>query len=211
MTTASVVQVVNALARGVPLVTPSFFTDFRARLGSKQRLPLAKDYLPSMKEKMLNVPGISCQVNLSRRHLFNGKRFIFALDSQRQKYETAIAYASGQCVTFEAGTCVGLENSTDVVIRPPKGKNIPEGFTELKSDLKRHNMALISEQSIGIAIVKDACDFDPSETGTLRMTESISTFSVNNDDEPRPKLNSPQKQKVKSFKAQVRHNVVAAV
>jgi hypothetical protein len=75
-------QVINALAKGVPIVTSSYFADYQTCIQTKQPVPKVANYLPRLRERSLNQSEVSCEVKLTRSKLFRGKTFLFASDRQ---------------------------------------------------------------------------------------------------------------------------------
>ena len=63
-------QVVNALAGQVPIVTPAYFTDLGNAVMTKQCLPDPKNFLPKLSEVSLNVNQMDCGIREERRELF---------------------------------------------------------------------------------------------------------------------------------------------
>ena len=60
-------QVANALAKGVPIVTPVFLTDFFVCQNTKQILPDPKQYIPPLGENTINANDVSLAVKKERQ------------------------------------------------------------------------------------------------------------------------------------------------
>ncbi len=60
-------QVANALAKGVPIVTPVFLTDFFVCQSTKQILPDPKQYIPPLGENTINANDVSLAVKKERQ------------------------------------------------------------------------------------------------------------------------------------------------
>ena len=79
-------QVANALAKGVPIVTPTFLTDFFVCQNSKQILPDPKQYTPPLGENTINANDVSLAVKKERQLvLFNKqkKKIFFLFDYKK--------------------------------------------------------------------------------------------------------------------------------
>ena len=154
------VKVVNALAKGVPIVTPNYFIDVLTCANTKQAMPLPENYLPPMKEAALKRIEVSCAVNLSRQSVFQNKTFVFFSSAQMKKYDEAIEYASGKCVVFNHLSSPDAKNDNLIVIQPSASDIEDEIRKKFLAELKKRKRRLIPEHEIGLAIVKTSCEVD---------------------------------------------------
>ena len=175
-------KVVNALAKGVPVVTPAFVEEFLTCSASRQALPDPRHHVPRLNEQSLNAGEISCAVDPARRRLFAGKTFVFSGGEQRAKYAAAIGYAGGTAVT---AATAGLPAACDIiVVQPPKQGAAAvapsSAFAKLLDELRRSGLSAIPEQNIGLAILKVSCDTDcnPAKKAAVRTSSSSTTAAA---------------------------------
>jgi len=86
-------QVVCALAKGKPIVTPQYWDNYITALSTKQLFPNFKDYIPPLAESTLNVNEVSFDVNENRKKLFVGKLFVFSSSQQYDIYSCMVTAA----------------------------------------------------------------------------------------------------------------------
>ncbi|XP_046843588.1 nibrin-like [Xenia sp. Carnegie-2017] len=76
------VKVIYALVTCIPIVKPSFFDDLVMAVDTKNELPLAKNYMPPIKEELIDPKTVSFHPNEARRSVFLGKLFLFSDQKQ---------------------------------------------------------------------------------------------------------------------------------
>lgn len=69
--TEILIQVANALAKGIPIVTPAFLSDFLVCQNTKQILPDPKQYIPPLSESTINANDVSLAVRKERQQVNN--------------------------------------------------------------------------------------------------------------------------------------------
>jgi len=133
------VKVVNCLAKGVPIVTPEYFRDYICSLKSKQQLPQVSAYTPpvsqSDSENQLRGPNISFGINKERKHLFEGKIFVFLSLKQLKDNETPISLAGGSSILWTESCTSDNITANHIVIQPPGSKNSQSQMTSSTSSL----------------------------------------------------------------------------
>ena len=95
------IKVANALAKGVPIITPSYLEDMLNCVKTKQVLPNPKNYVPKLKESTLNPNDVCLEANVQRQSLFKGKLLAFSSQQQMSKFDVAIRYAGGEAVVLD--------------------------------------------------------------------------------------------------------------
>ncbi|XP_040580485.1 uncharacterized protein nbs [Lepeophtheirus salmonis] len=90
------VKVASALAKGIHIVTPMFWTDFKACYTSGQVLPDPNNYIPQLKESSINSESVCLKPNATRSYLFKGKSFFFDNEDQMLRFKNTITYAGGK-------------------------------------------------------------------------------------------------------------------
>ena len=148
------IKVANALAKGVPIVTPSFFEDFIQSVKTKQVLPNPKNYIPKLKENALNSNEVSLAVNTKRSTLFKGKLLAFSTQQQMVKFNTAIEYAGGKAVVLD------LERPNPEIFKNPVNMLVQTESDEVSSlwiqcinQAEIKGLRPIPEIQIGLAII----------------------------------------------------------
>ncbi len=188
----------NALAKGIPIVTPEFFRDLVECTRTKQRLPDPANFVPRLNEQSLEKTDISCTVITSRSVLFKGKTFIFASDKQKDKYDAAIRYSGGNsiCLTGNRRSYAADVASSPnfVLIHPPKDlEEIGESFKCAQAGQQKKGWSLIPEQNIGIAILKNSCepDCNPERKLPNIVAGAIAAASAGDQNDSPQELASP--------------------
>ena len=125
-------QVVNALVKGIPIVKPSFFSDYFECLRTKQPLPDPNNYTPILKESAVNPNEISLKIMGARRSIFEGKRFVFASEGQLRKFAAAIVYGGGT-VTHDPTTIT----DDDIIVTPNPAETCSILFEEVVRQAER--------------------------------------------------------------------------
>ena len=148
------IKVANALAKGVPIVTPSFFEDFIQSVKTKQVLPNPKNYIPKLKENALNSNEVSLAVNTKRSTLFKGKLLAFSTQQQMVKFNTAIEYSGGKAVVLD------LEKPNPEIFKNPVNMLVQTESDEVSSlwmqcikQAEIKGLRPIPEIQIGLAII----------------------------------------------------------
>ena len=148
------IKVANALAKGVPIVTPSFFEDFIQSVKTKQVLPNPKNYIPKLKENALNSNEVSLAVNTKRSTLFKGKLLAFSTQQQMVKFNTAIEYSGGKAVVLD------LEKPNPEIFKNPVNMLVQTESDDVSSlwmqcieQAEIKGLRPIPEIQIGLAII----------------------------------------------------------
>ncbi|KAK9704049.1 hypothetical protein K7432_010424 [Basidiobolus ranarum] len=127
-------------------------------------LPEEKEFLPPVKEKIIDPNSISFLPNQNRRGLFKAKTFIVFSSSQLPKISEPVEIGGGEAVCYEGGVrkldAFIAQHNDPIFIRPPENSNkdVVEYLASLDKDL-------ISEMDIGFAILHGTLNFlDKSDT-----------------------------------------------
>ena len=67
------IKMANALANCIPIITSEYIKDLINCINTVQKLPDSKDYVPNLKETILNINHISLAPNIQRKTVFQGK------------------------------------------------------------------------------------------------------------------------------------------
>ncbi|TRY71064.1 hypothetical protein TCAL_16410 [Tigriopus californicus] len=170
-------KVVQALAKGTPIVTPLFFKDLKQCSISQQILPDVANYVPKLVEKTLNPANISCKVDPNRKTLFQGREFVFCTRAQMDRYQWAIHDAGGESVCASPTKVLDLQSDSVLVIKPMNEADMDRNpefktITETLKQLGRHSFP---EQNIGIALLKSRVDLDlnPKKKPQLKLSQKL--------------------------------------
>lgn len=161
-------KVANALAKGIPIVTPAFLSDFLVCQNTKQILPDPKQYIPPLSESTINANDVSLAVRKERQQLFKGRFFAFATQTQMAKFEQCISYAGGQAGVFAHPNSKYRDPSifeipNNLLIQPeqpiktlfasPSHRDQLRLWQEAESVLASKNFKMIAVSSIGLALL----------------------------------------------------------
>lgn len=170
-------KVVQALAKGIPIVTPLFLKDFKQCSLSQQVLPDPANYVPKLVEKTLNPASISCKVNPIRRTLFQGCQFIFCTRVQMERYQSAIHDAGGQSFCASPQKKFDLQSDSVLVIKPMNDSDMNgnPAFRAITETLRDGGRYSFPEQNIGIALLRARLDLDldPKKKPQLRLSQKF--------------------------------------
>ena len=148
------IKVANALAKGVPIITPNYLEDMLNCVKTKQVLPNPKNYVPKLKESTLNPNDVCLEANVQRQSLFKGKLLAFSSQQQMSKFDVAIRYAGGEAVVLDNA------NPKPEIFQDPNNMLVQadnDEFSKLwidslqNADLK--GLKPIPEIQIGLAII----------------------------------------------------------
>ena len=151
------------MAKGVPIVKPSFIRDLATCIKSKQAIPDPAQYVPRLAEQSLNADEIDCGTKAQRRTLFSGLTFLFFAEEQKDKYAAAIGYAGGAAAVAADTAAADTAADDDVVVVQPPRPMVERPTAVLKralARLKRAKLSAVPEASIGIAVLKCSVEND---------------------------------------------------
>lgn len=166
-------KVVCALAHGIPIVTPNFWSAWYDAVTLKKDQnghmkqdcpPNAEDFLPALNEHRLRDAEVSLfAVNLSRKTLFKGKTFLFLRQKQYHRFFASITAAGGKAEIWKnsLNMTVSEKCSDNVIIvqqmnsdtEETQDPTLPEDFNNVINLLASKKMRTIPEDEIGLAIL----------------------------------------------------------
>lgn len=186
MTTITItVKVLQSLAYGLPIVTPSYFDAYlKSAMEHSVVLPDVKDYIPGITEPFIMKEIGMMEVHLDRKRLFQNKTFIFMVKKHMDKYESIIKLAGGNCINMEMDS---VKKSSFL-----KPGYIPVHYessanSQCSSDIggimkyiEKHGRRMVIETEIGLAIIHRQMDrfCNPDR----KMVEDFRPISIDSKD-----------------------------
>ncbi|KAF4520417.1 hypothetical protein B566_EDAN003988 [Ephemera danica] len=165
-------KVVCALAQGVPIVTPNFWSAWYDAVTLKKDQnghmkqdcpPNPEDFLPTLNENRLRDTEVSLfSVNLNRKTLFKGKTFLFLRQKQYHRFFASITAAGGKAEIWRNSNMTVREKCSDNVIivqqmasdaEDTQYPTLPDDYNEVMKLLASKKMRKIPEDEIGLAIL----------------------------------------------------------
>ena len=149
------IKVANALAKGVPIVTPNFFDDYMNCTKTKQVLPYPKNYIPQLKESTLNPNDVCLEANTGRQSIFKGKLLAFFSKEQMSKFNVAIEYAGGKAVVLDNENPEAdiFQNPVNMMVQPESNDNLSDLWICCLQKAECKGFKPIPEIQIGLAII----------------------------------------------------------
>ena len=148
------IKVANALAKGIPIVTPNYLEDLLNCVKTKQVMPNATNYIPKLKESTLNPNDVCLEANVKRQTLFKDKLLAFSTPQQMSKFDVAIRYAGGNAVVLDH------EKPSPEVFQEPNNMLVQSDIEELSKlwieslqNAELKGFKPIPEIQIGLAII----------------------------------------------------------
>ncbi|XP_037092729.1 nibrin-like [Pollicipes pollicipes] len=155
------VKSVQALAAGVPVVTPAYVRTscecWRESTISPAVTP--DDFQPPFDEPSLNGPDFNLGVDPRRRTLFAGKQFVFTDEAQHQRMRSAIQLAGGTSMLLSDGKLSASQLVTPDVMVMHTDVESP-GINRVKAVLKRKRLRMVRDQEIGLAVLRVSTERD---------------------------------------------------
>ncbi|XP_046736831.1 uncharacterized protein LOC124405723 [Diprion similis] len=152
-------QVVQALAFGTQIVSMAYWRAVIRSVENKKELPGVKNYLPSIKEGLIDSECVSIETNTSRKVLFRNLCFV-CLSASQCGLKDIVQCAGGKLELFIEGQrdvkqlssenfiVLQLENSTSQPLHISQAS-----YDEIQSTLEKKKLRLIPESEISLAIL----------------------------------------------------------
>ena len=148
------IKVANALAKGIPIITPNYLEDLLNCVKTKQVMPNPKNYIPNLKESTLNPNDVCLEASIRRQTLFKGLLLAFSSKQQMSKFEVAIRYAGGRAVVLDS------EQPNPKIFQAPTNMLVQADTEELSrlwseclQNAELNGLKPIPEIQIGLAII----------------------------------------------------------
>ncbi|XP_071449405.1 nibrin [Hetaerina americana] len=154
-------KVVNALASATPIVTPEYWEKFKEAIDGQKVPPNCDQFIPPLKELILNRNRVSFAVNETRKQLFSGKIFVFSSEKQMKKYKSIVIAAGGSCQTLlDCGMTVNELCGPDVIVMQHLTTDTepPALYSHVLRETRKQGLRLIPESEIGLAILMVSLD-----------------------------------------------------
>jgi hypothetical protein len=149
------IKVANALAKGVPIVSPNFFEDYMNCTKTKQVLPNPKNYIPKLKESTLNPNDVCLEANTGRQSIFKGKLLAFLSKEQMSKFNVAIEYAGGRAVVLDNENPKAdiFQIPVNMMVQPESNENLSDLWICCLQRAECKGFKPVPEIQIGLAII----------------------------------------------------------
>lgn len=157
------VKVLQAMIQGVPIVTPDYLKEIiAAAQENRPNLPKVEDFVPDIAEPYVaQVGGLLC-TNERRRHLFDGKTFVFMVPMQRAEFEPLIRMAKGSCLSMYRDSIPKADLVSDDTIVVDYVPSLNEHNDQIANAARvyiaSHDRRLVNELEIALAILHCSID-----------------------------------------------------
>ncbi|XP_042528813.1 nibrin isoform X1 [Dipodomys spectabilis] len=178
------IKTICALICGCPIVKPEYFTEFIKAIQSKKQPPQIESFYPPIDEPSIGNKNIDLSRRQERKHIFQGKTFVFLNDKQHKKLSSAVVFGGGEARLimeeneeedsfFSApGTCVVDTRVTNTQILIPDSQK--KWIHSIVDMLQRQGLRPIPEAEIGLAVIfmttKGYCDPQGQPSTELKTT-----------------------------------------
>ncbi|KAM4865096.1 nibrin isoform 2-T3 [Thomomys bottae] len=178
------IKTICALICGCPIVKPEYFTEFIKAVQSKKQPPQIESFYPHIDEPSIGSKNFDLSRRQERKHIFQGKTFVFLDAKQHKKLSSAVVFGGGETrlVTEEneekdsffsaPGTCVVDIGVTNTQILIPDSQKT--WIHSIMNMLQRQGLRPIPEAEIGLAVIfmttKSYCNPQGQPSTELKMT-----------------------------------------
>lgn len=154
------IKVANALAKGIPIISPTYLEDYLNCCKTKQMLPDCKDYVPPLKESTLNANEVSLAINRQRATVFKGKSFFFATQEQMDKFQAAVTYGGGTAnIITSARNPDIFQLEANILVQPSRVDGTTSSrWTKAMEKAAANEFSPVPESHIGLAILHVHCN-----------------------------------------------------